>query len=240
MSKGRIVRAIKSTEAQLPRIGFIKIGIKTDKGYPKSLDYFIADSNYQKYFIDAYNKPKSIQIVFFNDDPSFSCNEQYLLIDKDGKRFGFGDGHDFEIWNGKEYIPLSLDEYPNLMEKTVERSGSKKGWEITLTLRFIIPKIPKVLGYWEFNTKGNASTIPNIRNIYDTLLESRGSILGMLFDLNVEFAKSQQPGNSNKYPVVSLIPNHMNDNLEIVKNSFSQLVYETKKGLSENVDNSQE
>ncbi len=239
MSNGRIVRITKDTGSPLPRIGFVKIGMKNKSGYPMSLDYFIADGTYKKYFDEVYQKPGVIQIVFFNDSPEFSCKEQYILTDKDGKRFGYGDGHDFEIWNGKEYVPVSLDEHPSLMDAAIKRSGSKKGWEITLTLRFIIPKIPKVLGYWEFNTKGSASTIPQIRQSYDMLLESRGSVMGMVFDLNVSFAKSQQPGKANKYPVVSLVANHMDDNLNIMKNSFTSLAYKDNlKSLTEgeNID----
>lgn len=218
--KGRIVRPTKSEGIKIPRIGHIKTGVKTAQGYPTSFDYFIATGQYKKYFDDAYQKPKTIQIVFFDDDPAVSCNEYYLLIDKDGKRFGYGDGHDFEIWNGKEYQPLSLDEYPNLMEQTAKRASSSKGWEVLLTLKFIIPKIPAIFGHWEYNTRGSASSIPAIRETFDALLKQRGSVTGVVFDLTVNYAKSFKPGKANKYPVVNLVPNHMQDNLQIIKESI--------------------
>ena len=97
------------------------------------------------------------------------------------------------------------------------RSPAKKGWEISLILRFIIPKIRGIAGYWQFSTKGDASTIPQVRNIFDTMLERRGSVQGMIFDLNVKFAKSNKPGITSKYPVVSLVPNHSEENIAMVK-----------------------
>jgi hypothetical protein len=225
--KGRIVRPEKDTGSVLPRIGFIKTGFKDPQtGYPKSTDYFVADSIYKRYFEAAYDKPSTVHIAFFDDDPQMSCNEEYILIDNDGKKFGTGDGHCFEIWNGNEYQPLFLEDYPELMEQTAKRAQSKKGWEVVLTMRFILPKIPKVLGYWEYNTRASASTIPNIRKTFDSLLEQRGSVLGMMFDLNVQYAKSFKPGKANRYPVVSLVPNHMDDNLEILKGSIANLAYE--------------
>ena len=43
MCKGRIVR--ESTGYQLPEVGKVKIGMKSDKGYPMSLDYFLGFGN---------------------------------------------------------------------------------------------------------------------------------------------------------------------------------------------------
>ena len=106
---------------------------------------------------------------------------------------------------------------PDVMDFVKKQSPAKKGWEISLILRFIIPKIRGIAGYWQFSTKGDASTIPQVRNIFDTMLERRGSVQGMIFDLNVKFAKSNKPGITSKYPVVSLVPNHSEENIAMVK-----------------------
>lgn len=115
------------------------------------------------------------------------------------------------------------------MQDLEKRSGSKKGWEIILTMRFVLPKIPKILGYFEYNTRAAASTIPNIRETFDAILEQRQSVLGMVFDLNVSFAKSQKPGKANKYPVVNLVANHSDNNLQMFNDSIANLAYDDTK-----------
>lgn len=232
--KSRIIRPNIEKRSILPRIGFIKTGEKSEKGYPRSLDYFVCSSNYQRYFDEVYKKPSTIQIAFYDEDPAVSCDERYILIDKDGKRFAYGDGQNFKIWNGKNYQDISLVDYPNAMELAEKRAQSKKGWEVTLTMRFIIPAIPKILGHWELNTKGNASSIPNIRNAFDMVLENRGSVLGVMFDLNVQFAKSQKPNDASRYPVIQLVPNHMPDNIELMKNSMTGIAFDQKKSIGNN------
>lgn len=222
----------------MPRVGFIKIGFKKQgrdgREYPQSVDYFIPAGKYAPLFTKAYGeKPQTIQIVFPSDDPSQVCNERYEYRDDDGRLLAYGDGELFKAWNGKEYQELSISEYPNLMasierrypNKQFERTG--EGWSVILTLNFIIPCVQGIAGVWQFSTKGTASTIPQIRDVFDAVLESKQFVKGIIFDLVVQFAKSQKPGDKSRYPVVSLIPNECEENVNKVKQAYKPLQINT-------------
>ena len=92
-------------------------------------------------------------------------------------------------------------------------------WKITLTLNFIIPKVRGVMGLWQFSTKGVASSIPQVRDTFDALLESNGHCSGVIFDLCVKMHTSQKPTTASKYPVVSLVPNESEENIVMVRES---------------------
>lgn len=239
---GRITNR-PSTEQQgrlaLPRVGFIKIGYKKQgrdgKEYPQSVDYFIPAGKYATMFTKAYGeKPQTIQIVFPSDNPAQVCNERYEYRDDDGRLMATGDGTDFQVWNGKEYQHLSATNYPNLMTSIEKRYPNKQyqrtgeGWSIILTLNFIIPCVQGIAGVWQFSTKGTASTIPQIRDVFDAMLQAKGYVRGIIFDLNVQFAKSQKPGDKSRYPVVTLIPNESEDNVKKVKQAYQPIQIEEK------------
>ena len=223
--KGRIQRPGVDSKLSLPRVGLIKTGFKDQRGFPKSTDYFIPTGKYAAFFTAAYGeKPNIIQIVFIEDDPASICSERFEYRDTDGRLQAVGDGETFEVWKPKAgtgrgaYETFSTDEHPDLMNRIQTKYPNKKGWEIILTLKFIIPKISGILGYWQFSTKGEASSIPQIRDTFDLVLKERGFIRGIIFDLTVSFATSQKPGIQSRYPVVSLVPNHSKENLDLVKN----------------------
>jgi hypothetical protein len=223
MRNGRIKR-VEERPIGIPTIGKVKIGEKrvnaNGKEYPVSLDYFVVDSKYASYFHTAYgDKPSSIEVIFVSDNFRDSCDERYELRDKSGRLYADGDGDVFRVWNDKEqkYTSVKLSEYPTMMEKVAERAQSPKGWEVTLTIRFILPKIPGVFGLWQFTTKGNASSIPSIVDAFDVVLDRAGTVVNIPFDLVVEKVKSQKPGDSSVYPVVQLVPNISNDRLEMVR-----------------------
>ena len=65
-----------------------------------------------------------------------------------------------------------------------------------------------------------ASTIPNIRDTFDAILQEKGFIKGIIFDMNVQFAVSQKPGDRSRYPVVTIVPNESEGNLFAVKEAF--------------------
>lgn len=226
--RGRILRpAAERDHLVLPRVGFIKVGYKDERGYPRSVDYFIPAGKYAGLFTKAYGeKPHTIQIVFPDDDPAKVCCERYEYRDDEGRLLASGDGETFQVWNGQNYIKLTTEMYPNLMKSIEERYPNKlykkygEGWQIILTLNFIVPFVKGIAGVWQFSTKGTASTIPQIRDVFDTVLENRGFCKGIIFDLNVEYAKSQKPGDKSRYPVVSLIPNESEDNLKKVKQAY--------------------
>ena len=234
---GRITNKPNKEQSRLalPRVGFIKIGYKDERGLPRSTDYFSASGKYASLFAKAYGeKPQTIQIVFPNDDPAQVCNERYEYRDDEGRLMATGDGSTFKVWDGKQYQQLSVEDYPNLMTSIERRYPNKQyqrtgeGWSIILTLNFIIPCVQGIAGVWQFSTKGTASTIPQIREVFDAMLQAKGYVRGIIFDLNVQFAKSQKPGDKSRYPVVTLIPNESEDNVKKVKQAYQPIQIEEK------------
>lgn len=234
---GRIVRNGDVTpRLALPRVGKIKIGMKNAKDYPQSVDYFIPSGKYASLFTQAYgDKPSTIQIVFPDDDATKVCCEYYEYRDDKGQLIAKGDGETFEVWNGREYKKLTIEQNPNLMQfvgnkypnKAQLKSGD--GWRVRLTLNFIIPLVRGIAGVWTFETNGSASTIPQVRDTFDVMLKERGYCKGVIFDLNVKFATSQKPGDNSRYPVVSLVPNESADNVQKVTQAYKPLQLEEKK-----------
>lgn len=229
--KGRIVRAEPKDRLSLPIVGKIKCGemVKTDKGktYPTSHDYFLASGKYEGLFRAAYGEnPSTIRIVFPSDDASLCCREEWEYRDDAGKLVASGDGETFRVWNGREYETFSTEQYPQLMEGLSAKQPSKTGWQITLTLNFIIPEVRGVMGCWQFRTKGSASTIPAVRDAFDAMLESNGKVVGVIWDLSVRFAKSQKPGQSSRYPVVTLTANESAENIEKVMEARKPIMIE--------------
>ena len=96
------------------------------------------------------------------------------------------------------------------MDQIAKNNPTKRGaenWDIVLTLRFIVPAVRGIVGVWQFSTKGKASSIRNIRESFDGVQMMRGTVTQTVFDLSVQFAKSNKPGVSSRYPVVSLVAN---------------------------------
>ena len=230
---GRIINkpASDRNRLALPRIGTIKIGMKKQgrdgKEYPVSVDYFIADGKYAGLFNKAYGeKPQTIQIVFPDDDAEKVCRERYEYRNDQGDLIASGDGETFEVWDGKKYQTLTTEQYPNLMHSIEARYPNKlyqrtgEGWQIILTLNFVIPCVRGVAGVWQFSTKGTSSTIPQIRDVYDEMKERRGFVKNIIFDMNVKFAKTQKPGDNSRYPVVSIVPNESEENIRKIKEAY--------------------
>ena len=215
---GRIHRGV-IVDPLPPRLGKIKCGIKSASGYPQSVDYFVATGKYASLFNSVYGeKPSSILVYFPSDDPNLVCREEYVYRDNAGKKIATGDGENFTIWSDKTQsrIQVTIDKFPNIMEQISQKYPSKTGWQVTLTLNFVLPLVNKIYGVWEFQTKGAASSIPQIRDCFDAMLAKNGKIAGVLCDLNVEFAKSDSP-KASRFPVVSLVPNETDQNIAKVK-----------------------
>lgn len=223
--KGRITRTEPTPERLgLPIIGKIKVGMKSAKGYPMSVDYFIPSGKYAALFTKAYGeKPQTIQIVFPDDDPAKVCDERYEYRNDEGKLVAEGDGETFKMWTGREYKEYSATEYPDIMQRIASKHPNKAvrdgrdGWRVRLTMRFFIPMVRGIGGVWEFETNGTDSTIPQIRDAFDMAKEQRGSCAGMIWDMTVKFATSQKPGDKSRYPVVSIVLNHSEENIKKVK-----------------------
>lgn len=213
---GRIYRPEQGgTVLELPEIGRLHIGKKqatqNGKEYPVSVDYFIPSGKYAGMFTNAMgDKPQTIQVIFPDDAPEKVCNERYEYRDDKGALVARGDGRVFEIWDGKKYAPYSVDAYPDIMAQIERNNPTKRGadnWDVVLTLRFIVPAVRGIVGVWQFSTKGKASSIKNIRESFDGVQMMRGTVTQTVFDLSVQFAKSNKPGVNSRYPVVSLIAN---------------------------------
>lgn len=213
---GRIYRPEQGVSMlELPEIGRLHIGKKqagqNGKEYPVSVDYFIPAGKYASMFTNALGeKPQTLSIIFPDDDPTKVCNERYEYRDDKGALVARGDGREFEIWDGKKYSPYSIEKYPNIMSQIAAKNPTKRGsenWDIVLTLRFIVPAVRGIVGVWQFTTKGRASSIKNIRESFDAVQMMRGTVTQTVFDLSVQFAKSNKPGVNSRYPVVSLIAN---------------------------------
>lgn len=212
---GRIVRPdAGASMLELPEIGRLHIGIKSEKGYPQSIDWFRPTGKYAELFTKALGeRPNTVAIIFPDDDPEKVCNERYTYRDDDGRLVARGDGLTFEIWNGKEYAPYSVTQYPDIMQQVAQKQPNKRvkagkdGWDVELTMRFIIPAVRGIVGVWGFTTKGAESTIPNVRKSFDSVQVMRGTVTNTAFDLSVKFAKSNKPGDNSRYPVVELIAN---------------------------------
>ena len=52
------------------------------------------------------------------------------------------------------------------------------------------------------------------------MLAERGFCKGIIFDLNVQFATTQKPGDKSRFPVVSLVPNESPDNVLKVRKAW--------------------
>lgn len=213
---GRIYRPEQGAAIlELPEIGRLHIGKKqmgqNGREYPVSVDYFIPAGKYAGMFTQALGeKPQTIQVIFPDDDPAKVCNERYEFRDDKGALVARGDGRTFEIWDGKHYAPYSVDSYPDIMEQIAKNNPTKRGaenWDIVLTLRFIVPAVRGIVGVWQFSTKGKASSIRNIRESFDGVQMMRGTVTQTVFDLSVQFAKSNKPNTNSRYPVVSLVAN---------------------------------
>lgn len=215
---GRIaIRRPESAQSRLPLLGRIKIGVKaknaSGKEYPQSIDYFRADGKYADLFHKVYGaKPNRVTIAFFSPNPADVCSESYVIRDTAGRLLAEGDGVTWRAWSAaaKEYKWGQAT-----LEKMQEQYGEAKA---SLTLRFILPGIPTVWGIWSLTTKGAVSSIPALRSAFDNVVEYTGGLVTKVpFDLSVEKVKSNKPGESSVFPVLSLVPNVSAENLELLQ-----------------------
>jgi hypothetical protein len=211
-------RIIKNKESKIPIIGKIKIGQKNEKGYPESLDYFIASGNYKNYFDEAFGqKPTNIEIMFMSDDFSQSCYERFELR-QGAKLFAWGDGQDFKVYDetAEDYLDYNMDEHKDLIKGL--NAKVKSDWNTVLCMTFLIPAIHGVFGAWTLTTKGKKSSIPQILGSYDMVQKAAGSVIGIPFDLQVKKVVSNKPESKSKFPVIQLVANVSQGHLEKVRN----------------------
>jgi hypothetical protein len=204
---------IRGQQPKLPEIGKIRTGKKikrNGKEYPTSLDHFIATGNFASGFHRACGEqPKSLPICFFSDDTNDSVSSFLAAYDNQGKTFVEGDG---EYWR---YYDSESDSYKEgeLTIDQVKKAVAKKGLELkeVLRMKFVIvdvllPCEIGAIGYWTLYSSGAASSIPNITEVFDTIQQMNGTVMGVVFDLEVKKVTSRKPGSKSRYPVISLIP----------------------------------
>lgn len=212
MNTGRIkVAKSQNNASTLPEIGKIKIGMKSEKGYPKSIDYFRATGNFANEFTNKFGgKPTELKVVFLSNDLSEVCNERFECWES-GKRWGYGDGENFTVWDKEAGKYIQVEKGHPLI-KAVGK------WDRMLTLRFVLLELPGIMGVWTFQTKAEATTIPSIVKAFDFVMDKAGSIIGFPFSLTVEMKVGYNPGDPKRYPVVSLVPNFTENTIELVQN----------------------
>lgn len=192
----------------LPHLGKISIGKKVTKNgktYPQSLDYFHVneDCPYRSYFYDEYgDAPRVIDIAFPSDDITQVCREEFLGITDKGKLAYRGDGQQYELINkdSTAYVPTDIDD-PR-MQKALEAVPQQH----VLTLHVVLYKLRRIAGLWKIQTRGECSSIPNIRDTFDNIMDIVGTVGFIPFQLSVKKAKSWKPGVAKSYPVIELVP----------------------------------
>lgn len=202
------------------RIGEKRTSQKTGNEYPIALDHFRMDARpeYVEYFKEAYGeKPTKLEIMFFSDDPKESCYDRFELRDKAGKLYGISngiiEGATFFIWNKNDWKKITeenLSAYGGVqgfMDSAATHCESKQGWQRRLTLSFLLPQIPKVIGYYKLHTGGKLTSIENLVGMFDTVKKARGSVVLVPFDLTVIIAKADRTNDPRQYPVLDLVCN---------------------------------
>lgn len=234
MSGGRMVRTAEENEkySRLQRCGVLKVGMRDAQGIPRSTDFFTASGatpEYTDMFHGIYGeKPTLLTVLFPSDNVEDVCNEEVqcrmtkeagAAKEDAGKLLAYGDGEVFQVFN------KTKGEWE---EKTKLQLGNSEGmramgrWRRVLTLRFILPKFPR-MGYWQLQTSGKESSIPAIVSIFDWVLRTAGTVRRIPFDMSVRFAISQKPGSASKYPVINLIPQLPQKHIEMLRELTLQL-----------------
>lgn len=200
-----------------PLVGKIKIGekAKTQQGkeYPKALEHFRCYTDnpvIQAAFDTAIGKRDRLIIAFMSDDASDTCKQEYLLMNKSGKKVATGDGRDFRVWDRKEkgwvsFRCFSKEEAEELMKRFAvgfSEANYEAVWKQRLTLQFLIPELSQVMGCWRFETTAESSIV-GIVQTFDTIQNMAGTVIGIPFEISVNMHTAWNESGS-RYPVVSM------------------------------------
>jgi len=215
-----------------PRIGKLKVGEKTDKGFPTSVDYFIIDSDYKDLVTKKYgDRPKILNIVFPFDDVEDNLNEMYRMYVKSGLQC-YGDGETNHVASTEGGMVEEFDKCPCFQLNPDD--DTKQKCFPSIIMSFIITGIG-VTGVWHFTTKAVFSR-SNIRGTMEMVKATTGRLAGIPFYLRVEMQDSTIANNPHKFPVVSIdcamnLEALMQQNLQIDTSA------ETKKLMAEGYKN---
>lgn len=100
-----------------------------------------------------------------------------------------------------------LDKIEKRQKQLAGRNADKIEWKEFLRLRFGLVDM-RVLGKWEFRTKGERSTIPEILEAYDSVMAAKGTVVGTQFLLKVDRVTQNRATDegAKTYSMVSMVP----------------------------------
>lgn len=207
-------------------IGKIKIGKKTrnakGKEVPTSLDYFrFTDpfgGRYATMAEEQFGQPKQLQVTFASDDFNQNCIERMELRNSSGQLVAYTDLE--TLWTSQKdgFEPIAkrrieaaggMKACMEALEKKYTKSNYEAKFFECLYLRVVLLGF-RVIGQWEIYTKAAKSSIKQIVDTYDMVLQQAGRIAWIPFTLSVQKVKANReiPGESYKrsYSVISLHP----------------------------------
>lgn len=145
----------KTRYVNLPLAGMIQHGIRTEKGFPKELGYFIARTKDAQMkplvekFNTVYNNSTQLKVRFFNEDPFTVRNARYNqsgLVCYCMQGESIGKQKVKNLWQEKEC--LSNCEYATAKEDEKKPACMEEG-----TLKFLLPEISSDR-VWIMKTRG--------------------------------------------------------------------------------------
>jgi hypothetical protein len=216
-------KATPQQKLPVPLIGKIKIGEKKGENRPgKAIDYFRATGQFEELFNKTYgDKPNKLTIIFPSTEPEICCAQIEEGRDNSGKLCAIYDGATYRLYDKdiSTYKQVTEEEYNKAKERGIlvnfgyglrKRTETVKipHYKTRLALRFVLLELKGVMGAWELSTMANASSIPGIIEVFDNLVQMAGPAFTKIpFDLTVKFHTSNKPGDTTKFPVLSLLPN---------------------------------
>ncbi len=138
-----------------PRLGKIRLGEKSEKGYPVSLDHFACPEAVQKVY---GTEPKELEIMFISDNIEDVFPVYYKMYGQSSGLKCRGDGITASELNKAtgdfDEIDCKGQECDNYEGKQCRRVGA---------LKFLLPKVDGI-GVWEIDT-GSVNSILNIYSL---------------------------------------------------------------------------
>lgn len=180
--------------SRMSRLGKIKVGEKTEKGYPTSLDYFKATGEFAGEFHRAYgDQPQRIRVVFPYHDVEENLNEWYRLYGTSGLK-RLCDGETAKIATEGEFI-----------EQPCVCDPDNRECKATMVINVVVLGL-SVVGVFLIST-GGASSRGNIRSALQWVSDmTKGNFQGIPFYLSVSMEESTVAETPHKYPVISCTP----------------------------------
>lgn len=162
-----------SDRVRLPRLGKIRLGIKTQSAgaksaYPKAVEYFVCPDEVRAVFGD---KPKELRIMIPNEDSDQWASHWYKCYSGAKGLLCKGDGHKATVTVDKGTGEMAAG---SATKEVIRKETScnpdecthyqKKMCRPVMNLQFILPEVPG-LGVWQLDT----SSFNSIKNIRDSV-----------------------------------------------------------------------